>query len=418
MPASTRSIAQAEERRTAANQRPGIEHIRIVYLAPADIQVARVDRQAIVYFCAALARLGVDVELVTLGIKLSNAELHRPADPLSLYRLDTRFPVEVVRTRLHQDSQGWLTSLTRLQVHARAAWKRSPRQKNVSLFFYTKNYAPALALMAMRLVRPGFRIAFEVHVPPTNALKKFVLRRADAVIANSYALADELRATLGLRDSRLIGLHQGVDLESYLEDVDRKDLRSSLALPLDRPLAIYTGKIFRGYREVEYILEAAADPSVSDVLFVLVGGREDHLDDFRRDLARNGPTNVLLTGFVPPLNVHQYQRAADVLLLYYPSGINLNAYRSPGKLFEYMASGVPIVAVHLPVLAEVLGNPPAALLVRPDSPSDLAAAVRHVLDNPEESAVAAATAQARVRDFTWDNRAVRLVEFLCPRRAG
>ena len=58
--------------------------MKIVYLAPADIQVARVDRQAIVYFCSALAGLGQPIELVTLGIRLSSAERHRAVDPLEL----------------------------------------------------------------------------------------------------------------------------------------------------------------------------------------------------------------------------------------------------------------------------------------------------------------------------------------------
>jgi glycosyltransferase involved in cell wall biosynthesis len=391
--------------------------LRVVYLAPADIQVARVDRQAIVYFCSALARRGVDVELIALGIKLSRAEKHRPSDALSLYRLRATFPVQVVPTRLHQESRSWLIGVTRLVVHARAAWSRVRRgDPDYPIVFYTKNYAPAAALIAMRRFDSRVRIAFEAHVPPSRRLKRSILQRADAVIANSHALAKSLARSSSVHENRLIGIHQGVDLEPYAEQVDREQLRAELSLPNDRPLAVYTGKIFSGYSEVEYILEAAGDRSVESVLFVLVGGREDHVDEIRARATRRGLKNVLLTGFVPPRTVHRYQRVADVLILYYPSAMAINAYRSPGKLFEYMASGVPIVAVDLPVLAEVLGTPPAAFLIRADAPRELARAVRAVLDEPARAASVAAMARERVTNFTWDRRAETLVEFL--RRAA
>ena len=167
-------------------------------------------------------------------------------------------------------------------------------------------------------------------------------------------------------------------------------LRAKLALPTDRPIAVYTGKLYYPYEEVGQIVEAAANPTSAGTLFVLVGGREDHVRLWRDDVARRGIDNVVFTGFVPPGEVHEYQLAADALLLYYPSGIELNAYRSPGKLFAYMAAGVPIVSVDLPVLREVLGDPPAATLVPPDSPGELARAVQRVLNDRRGSARARA----------------------------
>ncbi len=77
-----------------------------------------------------------------------------------------------------------------------------------------------------------------------------------------------------------------------------------------------------------------------------------------------------------------------------------------------MAAGVPIVTVDLPVLREVLGDPPAAWLVQPDSPTELAGAIRAALDDRAGSAALAADARARVTDFTWDRRAELILEFI------
>jgi glycosyltransferase involved in cell wall biosynthesis len=380
---------------------------KIVYLAPSDIQVARVDRQAIVYFCSALARAGQQVEIVAMRIRLSSAERHRSADPLALYAIQTSFPVDIVESRIHQDSPGWLIGLARLLIHTRAALKRSnARADDGMTVFYTKNYAPALALLALRKFR-RIGLVFEVHTPPRSVVRRFVLRHVDGVVANSHALARDV----GVVPRRLLALHQGIDLRPYRE-TDRAGLRDRLRLPSDRKLAVYTGKVYYRYKEVELILIAASDPQSANTLFVIVGGREDHVALWRSEVGRRGIGNVLFTGFVPPSIVHEYQMAADVLILYYPSGFDLNPYRSPGKLFGYMASGVPIVASDLPVLREVLGDPPAAFLVPQDAPRKLAHAIRCVLDQQDSAHRVALEARDRVEAFTWDERARRLIDFV------
>ncbi len=388
--------------------------LRLVYLAPADIQVARVDRQAIVYFCSALARAGVSVELVALGVRLAAAEQHRPANPLELYGVQTGFAVEIVPTGLNQDSSSWRVGLSRVWAYTWAAKRRlRGRRDGEHLVFYLKNYAPVVVLLALRRFSP-FSIFFEAHTPPRSALHRFILRRVDGVIANSYALARDLDGVI----DRVLPTHQGVDLGAYEQADDRDALRRRLGLPPDRKLAVYTGKIYFPYEEVEHIVRAAAFPLSADTLFVLVGGREDHVELWREEIARRDVTNVEFRGFVAPSDVHEYQLAADVLLLYYPTGIALNAYRSPGKLFNYMASRVPIVAVDLPVLREVLGDPPAAVLVAANSPPELAEAIQGVLHDPSVASEIAGRARERVEEFTWDRRAERVLGFIEANRRG
>jgi glycosyltransferase involved in cell wall biosynthesis len=390
---------------------------QIIYFAPADIQIARVDRQAIVYFCSALARRGCSVELAALRIRLSSSERHRPENPLALYGVDPEFPVTLVPTRLHQESPGWRAGIARLVGYARLALRRSKDlEPSDALVCYTKNHLPALALLAVRRFR-RIVVVFEAHVPPRNAVQRFVLRTVDGVVTNSHALARDL----GLAPRSVLSLHQGIDLRRYDNADDGRALRVKLGLPADRPIAVYTGKLYYPYEEVGQIVEAAASPMSAGTLFVLVGGREDHVRLWRDEVARRAIDNVVFTGFVPPGEVHEYHLAADALLLYYPSGLELNAYRSPGKLFAYMAAGVPIVAVDLPVLREVLGDPPAATLVPPDEPVQLARGLQEMLTDRHGALELAKQARRRVAEFTWDERARRVTEFvdeLCVRRFG
>ncbi len=394
---------------------PPSRSLRMVYLAPVDIQVARVEREFAANFCSALARLGIDIELVALGVRLSKAEKHRPVDPLALYGLETPFPVQVVPTGLHQDSRSSFVGLSRLWVHTFAVVTRLLRPRpGQRLVVYMRNYLPALALMGLRSVRP-FEIVFQCHSLPQNTLQSFVLSHCDGVVAQSETLARELVHRHDV--AHVVSAHHGVDLRRYASTESKAAIRSRIGFPTDKRIAVYTGKIYAGYDEVSYLLDAAADESCKGINFVLVGGREDQVRWWRGEVIRRGLNNVEFTGFVPPGVVHDYQRAADVLLLYYPSWVP-SLYLSPGKLLGYMASGVPIVSADIPVLRELLGDPPAATVVPGDSPRSLAHAIRAIFDKPEPAQALARQARGRVEAFTWDRRAERIIAFVegLPRR--
>ena len=389
----------------------------VYYYAPADIQLARVDRQCIVAFCSALQSRGAEVTLVAMKIR-TRADEPAAEHPLDLYRIPMRFATRLRRVPVDQRHEGGpLPTLARLAVHTteavRAAGTPTARGR---LIFYTKTYSSALVLTALaRVARTPTRVVFEAHVPPASRMQRKVLGLVDGVVANTYVLREELVERHGLPSSRVIGTHQGTDLESWERlEVSKEAARSRLGLPENQQLVVYTGKVVIGYREVEHILAAAAllRDAAPTVHFLIVGGRADHVEHYRQRVIADNLTNVAFVGFVRPVDVHLYQLAADLLLLYYPSGLPLNDYRSPGKLFEYMASRRPIVAVDLPVLREVLGEPPAAFLVPPDAPDLLAREILDVLSSPGPAARIAATARERVREFTWDARARTILGFV------
>ncbi|MGH7450811.1 MAG: hypothetical protein ACRENG_05665, partial [bacterium] len=121
-----------------------------MYFAPGDIQIARVERQMLVYFCEALYQLGVDIELVAMGIKLMDGEL-MANHPLQLYRIKERFPVRIVKVPVHQESNDYWWTLNRLWVHVTEGIKLSVTAgRNKRVVFYIRNFASALVFLLMR----------------------------------------------------------------------------------------------------------------------------------------------------------------------------------------------------------------------------------------------------------------------------
>jgi glycosyltransferase involved in cell wall biosynthesis len=381
---------------------------QLIYFAPGDVQVARVDRQCIVYACEALQRIGVDVELVAMKIHLVSDEL-RLENPLQLYRLSTEPRLRMVNCLASQDSPAFWTAWNRLFVHGYAALKYIAATPQ-DLTFYTKNYSSAyLFTMMRRFVMRSIKVVFEAHTLPRNKYQHTVLKRVDGIVANGFAVAKDLAPLLPGKP--MMAVHQGVDLEHYNGlRVTKEEARRKLGLPIECRSVVYTGKLYWGYREVELLIESAAHMAPG-IELTLVGGREDHAKKYAQFVQEKGLRNIRVIGFVPPSEVQWYQLAADVLVSYYPTGLELNRYRSPGKLFEYMAAGRAIVVADYPSLREVIDES-TAVFIPPDQPRELAAGINDLLADEERLLRLGAAALKRVEQFTWQERAHRILAFI------
>jgi glycosyltransferase involved in cell wall biosynthesis len=163
------------------------------------------------------------------------------------------------------------------------------------------------------------------------------------------------------------------------------------------------------WKGVGLIIESVA--ALQDTRALIVGGHEQEPDLARvkDEAARlDCASRVTFTGLLPPRDVAARLRDADVLVLPNPASAVSSAFTSPLKLFEYMASGRPIVASDLPSIREVLVHEQSALLVPPGNPPALTAAIRRLKDDRALGARLAARALEDVREYTWAKRAERL----------
>ena len=388
--------------------------IKLLYFTPADLLVPRVDRLCIMRFLEALVEHGVDVEAVSLNVRLEHDEPTAQRDLFEVYGLTTRFPVHILPSRATQSRDVhpvWRTLVFSAWAFWRLLLRRGISRSDVTVL-YIKNYllVPPFLLLR-RVLGRRLLLLFEIHVPPERAHDRRLIKRLDGLVPVSEILAHELQTDYGIEERRILVAHQGVDLDAITQTADGNgNLRERLGLPVDRKLLVYTGKVNDKLREIDLLLEAAR--LVPEAELVIVGGRADHVERLRARVERDGPANARFEGFVAPADVFPYQAAADVLLTYYPSRLPINKFRaSPGKLFEYMASGRPIVTADFPALREAL-SPGAALFVEPDNPAALAEGIRTVLSDPELGERLARQARADVQEFTWDKRAERVIEFV------
>ena len=101
-----------------------------------------------------------------------------------------------------------------------------------------------------------------------------------------------------------------------------------------------------------------------------------------------------------------------MLLLPNPRSAISNAFTSPLKLFEYMASGRPIVASDLPSIREVLTDGQNALLAEPGNPASFVAAIRGCASSRRWRSSSPGRRASTSRLYTWERRAERLEALL------
>jgi len=82
--------------------------------------------------------------------------------------------------------------------------------------------------------------------------------------------------------------------------------------------------------------------------------------------------------------------------------------RSPLKLFESWACGVPFVTADVGDRKQLLGSPPAGVLAQPGDENSLASGILQILNSPTKGETIGRLGQERVEPYYWD----KLVELL------
>ncbi len=300
--------------------------------------------------------------------------------------------------------------ITRSIFASRFLWASDVPNRKI-FYGWNPNAFPSRLFIHLRKTHSGTRslIACEFHEKKDWAGKD--LETIDVVIAISSAIK-KILVDKGIAEEKIIVAHDGVDLSRYdaLRAIPKKYLRAQLNLPGEGTLLMFTGHLYQD-RGAETLIKTLRYLSW-DVRLVFVGGNSKDREHLRALVEREKlEQRVLFVGEEPHGKIASYQMAADVLMIPYSTNLPTKNWCSPMKCFEYMASGVPIVASDLPAFHEIGKSQEDIVFVRPDDSQALAKGIETVLSNRSFSAKIAESALRKVRSFTWEARAKRIVEF-------
>ncbi len=374
----------------------------MIYVANIRLPTEKAHGVQIMKMCEAFAQLGYTVELV---VPSRTTPIHD--DPFTYYGVERTFTITRLPTRdtVSWGRAGfWLQTLSFIFRAARYA-RHSPAE-----VIYSRD--PALFLFGFMPARK--KLVWEVHTRPTRRVTNAIRRLPVRIVAITGGLRDVL-VEAGVPHERVIVAHDAVDADMFAQTPDRQTVRRELLLPQDKKLIAYVGKYktMGESKGVEDVISAVGVVRAhhADVALLLVGLNQDEFAEVRTLVEAAGLDNhAYLVGHVGRNDVARYMRAADVLVMNYPNTEHYARFMSPLKLFEYMASGTPIVTSDLPSIREVLDDATASFFCA-DNPDGLRATLLESLAHSTVIEARATEAKEKVSRYTWRSRASHVLAF-------
>ncbi|MDX6749582.1 glycosyltransferase [Geminicoccaceae bacterium 1502E] len=379
-----------------AGAEPGAVRRRALLLAPQPFYAERGTPIAVRYVLEALSALGWEADLLTFPmgseVVIDQVRIHRVGNPLRLATVPVGFSLGklALDALLARDLRRLLQSRHYDVIHA------VEEAALIATFVNGRGGPPLIYDMASSLPESLAEKPLFSRWPVqavARAMERRMLSRASFVICSAGLIGRVRRMAPGVpaREWRFPAP------PGARTDDATPALREELGLDPAWRIALYGGN-FASYQGVEMLAEAAHRlmRRRQDLALVLLGAADEEEARAWRD--RLGPElapRVRVLRRQPRERVASFTALADILVSPRCSGTNF-----PLKLFDYLATGKPILATdieaHRTVLTEEL-----ALLV-PPSPAGLARGLELLLDEPARGARLAAAGRAfATRHLSW-----------------
>jgi len=245
----------------------------------------------------------------------------------------------------------------------------------------------------------GFLGGHQSLLAPIQYLERSIDHHPDMLVASCAQVATELREQFAI--SRVILAADGVDTEVFRDDIRPDGLASSV--PAGRPVVVYLGLLNR-YQGVDHLMAAIPQvlQNVPDAHFLIMGYPQ--VETYRERARQLGVgANVTFTGRLDYRDAPQYLALGDIAV-----SPKLESTESNGKLYNYMAMGLPTVAFDTTVSHEILGD--AGVYAPLGQTDELAKAIVGLLQDPQRAHILGTRLRRRATEkFSWEQTARQLL---------
>ena len=229
--------------------------------------------------------------------------------------------------------------------------------------------------------------------PIARWVERRAMRAAARIVTLTPRTIPGLCAASGLGAERFAVLPDTIDADAFCAAATPQrieQLRAQYGLGTQRHIVGYVGRIARekGWPIILDIAERLRDEPIDWV----VCGDGNERDLFDRELARRGLTDrFTVTGYVPNEDVAALMGTMDLLLM-------SSLHEEFGSvMLEAMSTGLPIIALDVGGIANVLDHGELGWLVPERTPDAFAEAIRKALADPDWREQTAQRAAAAVR---------------------
>lgn len=231
-------------------------------------------------------------------------------------------------------------------------------------------------------------------------LEQAINRGADLIVTSSTSSAATLETDWKVPSSSVATVIDGVDAD-FFKPLEKEEPKKKLHLPLGVTIIGFLG-LLNEYQGVDILLQAACllKQRNTKCHFLIMGFPEKEYVEKSRRL---GLENLMtFTGKIDYENAPRYLSVCDIAV-----SPKISLSEANGKLFNYMACGLPTVVFDTPINREILGD--TGIYARFGDPTDLADKLTALAeDNENMQEVARRVRTKAVEEHSWSNRGVKL----------
>lgn len=243
---------------------------------------------------------------------------------------------------------------------------------------------------------PKARLDRMLLLEPMRRWREWVCRQTSLFITPSQAILPSW-----VPESQVLVAEWGADVEKF-----HPGATGPLPFTRDpnRVLCVFAGafRSWHGVVQLAASLSRLHEQGERRIGAVFIG---DGPEREATERAVAGVPGVVFTGAVPHADLPQCLAAADIGVAPFDPGrhgpLQLGFYWSPLKIFEYMASGLPVVAPRLPRIAELVEDGREGLLYDPTDPRRLDDALVQLTDAALRRRLGDAARSRAVTEFSW-----------------
>lgn len=234
-------------------------------------------------------------------------------------------------------------------------------------------------------------------------LEEIIDNMADAVLVQSTEMREEAEKRFKLPAKKIFMAYDGVSTQAFAPGERDLELTQQLNIPSGKKIIVYLGGL-SPHKGVDILLEAF--PLVLEQIpnaFLLLMGYP-HEEHYRKRVQSMGlQSYVRITGRVMYEEAPRYLRLGDIAVAPKRSQTEAN-----GKIYTYMATGLPTIAFDTIMNREILGD--LGIYVHDlNNPRGLADAMIDLLNNDQRRKELASNVRIKaVRDYSWDAVADRI----------
>lgn len=273
---------------------------------------------------------------------------------------------------------------------------------------------PELIPIGLKLKKKGKKVIFDAHedLPRQILSKPYLNKVSKAVLSRFLELYEKLTchkfdaivtATKSIEDKFLKINKNTVCINNYpLLD----ELLNDTAWSKKKNEIIYVG----GITKIRSIVEIVKSMEYTKGVKLNLVGKFDDINLKNQLKACDGWSKINESGFLNREDVRKnisQSKVGIVVFKNFPNHVNAQ----PNKMFEYMGSGIPVIASDFPLWKEIIVDNKCGICVNPLEPKEIGESIQFLIDHPRQAEKMGQNGRKMIETkYNWLTEEKRLVK--------